>query len=102
AGASVTPVQLDHHLAQRIMANWAELFGYSIAQNLSWPIRQLFYWKFRPALRDSSLQVIAPLKRGLAMNFKHYSQALYERAELISEVQRSYQQVDVVMSATSM
>lgn len=102
AGASVTPVQLDHYLAQRIMANWAELFGYSIAQNLSWPIRQLFYWKFRPALRDSSLRVIEPLKRGLSMNFKHYSRALYERAELISEVQRSYQQVDVVMSATSM
>lgn len=102
AGARVTPIHIDQHLAQRIMANWAELFGYSIAQNLSWPIRQLFYWKFRPALRDSSLRVIAPLKRGLGINFKDYSRALYERAELISEVQRSYAQVDVVMSATSM
>jgi amidase len=102
AGAVVTPVQLDQHLAQRIIANWAELFGFSIAQNLSWPIRRLFYWKFRPALRDSSLSVINPLKRGLSLDFKHYSRALYERAELITEVQRSFQPVDVVMSATSM
>lgn len=102
AGATVLPVQIDPHLAQRIMANWAELFGFSIAQNLSWLIRQAFYWKFRPALRDSSLQVIEPLKRGLSLNFKQYTRALYERAELISEVQRCYQQVDVVMSATAL
>ncbi len=102
AGALVAPVNIDQHLAQRIMANWAELFGFSIAQNLSWPIRQVFYWKFRPALRDSSLQVIAPLKRGLSLNFKHYTRALYERAELINEIQHCYQPHDVVMSATAL
>lgn len=101
-GASLKPITIDSKLAARIMQLWAELFGYSIAQNLPWLIRKIFYWKFRGTLRDSSMDLIPSLKRGLNLDFKTFSRALYERREVVSELMRCFEGCDAVLSPTSM
>ncbi|MGI0153201.1 amidase [Pseudidiomarina sp. WS423] len=101
-GATLKPVTIDKQLAAQVMELWAELFGFSIAQNLPWLIRKIFYMKFRPALRDSSLTLIPALKRGLSLDFKHLSRALYRRREVIAELNRSFAACDAVLSPTAL
>ncbi|MGQ4277300.1 amidase [Pseudidiomarina sp. E22-M8] len=100
AGAEVRAVAIDHKLARELLTLWVELFGFSVGQTLSWPIRKLFYWQFRGLLKNSSLPATTALKTGLSLDFKAYSRALKRRQELVTEVQRCYSGVDVVISPT--
>ncbi|MEW9797989.1 amidase [Alteromonas sp. CYL-A6] len=102
AGATVTPVHIDPELAKKLLLCWVSLFGYFMGQTLSWPIRKLFYLRFRGALKDSSLDARAAFKRGLAMDFKAFSRCLAERQHLIGEIHRLYSPYDTVLSPTAM
>ena len=101
-GAEVKPIQIDKQLSARMLKTWATLFGFMMGQNLPWPVRKVFYWKFRPALKASSLPAQAELKQGLSLEFKHFTRALAERETLISEVNRLFAPYDFVLSPTSM
>ncbi|WP_411369125.1 amidase [Pseudidiomarina salilacus] len=101
-GATLKPITIDAQLAKRVMELWAELFGFSIAQNLPWLIRKIFYFKFRPALKDSSLDLIPALQRGLSLDFMHFSRALHRRREVIDELNRCFAGCDAVLSPTAL
>ncbi|WP_157957853.1 amidase [Aliidiomarina celeris] len=101
-GAEVTRIRIDTQLAERMLKLWGLLFGFMMGQNLSWPLRKLFYLKFTPALKASRLPAAGELKTGLSLNFKAFSAALREREELIAEVNRSFAGLNAVISPTSL
>ncbi len=101
-GARVDKVTIPQHLAERIFKLWARLFGFMMGQNLSWPIRKLFYLQFRKALSQSQLPVKADLKKGLSLNYAAFSAALAERQSLIAEINALFAPYDAVLSPTSM
>lgn len=102
AGATVSPVSIDPALAKELLLCWVSLFGYFMAQTLSWPIRQVFYFRFRAALKDSSLDARAAFKQGLGLNFREFSRCLARRQELIQEIHRLYAPFDTVLSPTAL
>lgn len=101
-GASVERIQIPANLSERIFKVWATLFGTMIGQNLTWPIRKLFYWRFLKSINQSTLPVKRELKQGLSLSYLHFSRAMAERAELISEVNHMFAPYDAVLSPTAM
>jgi len=101
-GAEVQSIQIDKQLSERMIKTWTKLLGFMMGQNLPWLVRKLFYFKFSPALKASSLPASAELKQGLSLAFKHFSHALAEREELIAEVNKIFAPFDFVLSPTSM
>lgn len=101
-GASVEKITIDPQLAKRLLLLWVELFGYVMGQNLSWAIRKVFFFSFRRALKDSSLNATAAFKRGLKLDFRGYSRALAERNEIIAQINQLYAPYHAVLSPTSL
>src|SRR5690554_1199015 len=81
-GANIEKIEIPKQLTERIFKLWARLFGFMMGQNLSWPVRKLFYLSFRKALSQSQLPAKEDLKKGLSLNFQVFSEALAERQQL--------------------
>lgn len=101
-GASVEKTAIPEALAERIFKVWGCLFGFMMGQNLSWPIRKLFYLQFRNTLNQSSLPAKKELKLGLSLDFMAFNQALAERQAIIAELNETFAPFDAVLSPTSM
>ncbi len=102
AGARVESMQIDKSLSEKLLLNWVSLFGFSMGQTLSWPLRKVFYWRFKTALKDSNLDARNAFKLGLSLNFKAFSRCLAIRKELTQEIHRLYAPYDTVLSATAL
>lgn len=101
-GAEVQSIQIDKHLSERMIKTWTKLLGFMMGQNLPWLVRKLFYLKFSPSLRASSLPARTELKQGLSLEYQHFSHAMAEREELIAEVNKIFEPFDFGLSPTSM
>ncbi|RUO37824.1 hypothetical protein CWE15_11080 [Aliidiomarina taiwanensis] len=101
-GAKVEKIELPKPLTERMFKLWARLFGFMMGQNLSWPMRKLFYLSFRKALSQSQLPAKEDLKKGLSLNYHVFSEAMAERQQLIAEINALLAPYDAILSPTSM
>ncbi|RTE86566.1 MULTISPECIES: amidase [Gammaproteobacteria] len=101
-GGEAVPIHIDKFLSERMLKTWTKLLGVMMGQGLPWLVRKMFYLKFSPSLKASSLPARKELKQGLSLSFQHFSQAMAEREELIQEVNRLFEPYDFVLSPTSM
>lgn len=101
AGASLTKIQLDHKLCDQIVKVWAKLFGFMIGQDFSWLHRQVMKMMFNKDLRGSRLDAKGALATGLSLNFKAFSQTLYEQQEAIAEFYKLFDDYNFIISPTS-
>ena len=100
-GTSVEKITIPKELSERVFKVWATLFGFMAGQNLNWVVRKLFYFQFLKSLNQSSLSVKSELKQGLALDYLHFSQAVAERDELITEINQLFSAYDAVLSPTA-
>lgn len=101
-GAPIEKIDIPKQLTERIFKLWARLFGFMMGQNLSWPIRKLFYLSFRKSLSQSQLPAKEDLKKGLSLNYQVFSEALAERQQLIAEINTLFAPYDAILSPTAM
>lgn len=99
-GAEVTQVNIDPQLAERILQNWARLFGFVLGQENSWPKRKIINFMFNKDLKNSRIPAAKALKEGLSLDFKHFTYALYEQQETIAEFNKYFEQFDFMLSPT--
>lgn len=99
-GATVKRIQLDLQLTERILQNWARLFGFVIGQENSWPKRKIINFLFNRDLKGSRIPAAKALKEGLSLDFRHFTYALHEQQETIAEFNKYYDQYDFILSPT--
>ena len=101
AGGSVTKISIDTQLSERIVQTWARLFGFVAGQDFGWATRKIMKFMFNRDIKHSRLNAKKALAEGLSLNFKAYSNALYEQQELIAEFHRKFEEYDFILSPTS-
>src|SRR5262245_28363778 len=76
---------------------WGQLFGTILGQEAPWLVRQVLKVQFARMGKGAAIDFAAPVKSGLSLNFKGFSRALKQRKELVSELQRRFDDYDFVI-----
>ena len=101
AGGTVEKITLDTQLVDRILKGWARLFGFVAGQDFNWFMRQGMRMMFGKDLKGSHIDAKRALTEGLSLNFKAFSNALYEQQACIAEFSRYFEDYDFILSPTS-
>ena len=77
---------------------WGFLFGAILGQGAPWIVRQLMKRQFGAMGKGVAIDIGGPVKAGLSLDFKSFSRALKRRVELVQELQRRFDEYDLIIS----
>lgn len=98
AGVRMDKRPFEQAWLDRVYHVWGILFGAILGQDASWIVRQFITQGFRKMAKGSVTPVLEPLKRGLDLRFVDVSRAMGERIELVAELQRRFDDYDLIVS----
>jgi amidase len=98
AGVTVEKRPYDERWLDEAYAVWGTLFGAIVGQDAPWIVRKILGYQFGKMGRHTRLNLLRPLKTGLALGFKDFSFALRRRTELVQELQRRFDEYDFIVS----
>jgi amidase len=98
AGVRADKRPFDQRWLEEAYAVWGLLFGAIVGQDAPWVARKIVGWQFGKMGSDTTINLLGPLKRGLALRFKDFSRALKRRVDLVQDLQRQFEEVDFIIS----
>jgi amidase len=100
AGVACEKRPFDQRWLDEAYQIWGVLFGAILGQDAPWIARQLMKWHFG-RMTSGVMNVAGPVKTGLSLDFKAFSQALKRRIDLVEELQRQFDEYDFIISPTA-
>ncbi|BDC50523.1 amidase [Bryobacterales bacterium F-183] len=77
---------------------WASLLGAMVGQHCPWWMRQALKVPLTYSARGSAHSIASAWRRGLSLDFRHFSRALSCRHELASELAQRFSDYDFIIS----
>ena len=98
AGVKCENRPFDPSWLDQAYAVWGQLYGTMLGQDAPWLVRQVLKFRFARMGTGASIDIAAPVKTGLSLDFKGFSRALEQRKELVKELQRRFDDYDFIIS----
>jgi amidase len=98
AGVKCENRPFDPSWLDQAYAVWGQLYGTMLGQDAPWLLRQVLKFRFARMGTGASIDLAAPVKTGLGLDFKGFSRALEQRKELVKELQRRFDDYDFIIS----
>jgi Asp-tRNA(Asn)/Glu-tRNA(Gln) amidotransferase A subunit family amidase len=98
AGVKCENRPFDPSWLDQAYAVWGQLYGTILGQDAPWLVRQVLKFRFARMGTGASIDIAAPVKTGLSLDFKGFSRALEQRKELVKELQRRFDDYDFIIS----